>query len=155
MTISSTQRSPSSGHSQLISSSATATTSRDKPPLSSEASSFSTSPQEVPTNSSQSASSGPSESTPASPSNPLPLLQKNKRFPYWTIGAAGGGILLVIIVITIIFLVRRYKCRTTEGEAIDASATLPLRDHLEGVDYDDEGGFRSGLIPAGRNDGYD
>ena len=41
LTISSTQRSPSSGHSQLISSSATATTSREKPPLSSEASSFS------------------------------------------------------------------------------------------------------------------
>ena len=108
----------------------------------------------MPTNSSQSASSGPSQSTPASPSNPLPLLQKNKRFPYWTIGAAGGGLLLVIIAITIIFLIRRYKRRTTEGEAIDASATLPLRDPLEGVDHDDEGGFRFGLIPAGRNDEY-
>ena len=101
-------------------------------------------------------SSGPSQSTPDSTSNPLPLLQKNKSFPYWTIGAAGGGLLLlVIIVITIIFLVRRYKRRTTEGEAIDASATFPLRDPVEGVDYDDEGGFRSGLIPAGRNDEYD
>lgn len=60
----------------------------------------------------------------------------------------------MIIVITIIFLVRRYKRRTTEGEAIDASATFPLRDPVEGVDYDDEGGFRFGLIPAGRNDEY-
>ena len=57
--------------------------------------------------------------------------------------------------ITIIVVVRRYKRRTTEGEAIDASATFPLRDPVEGVDYDDEGGFRSGLIPAGRNDEYD
>ena len=53
--------------------------------------------------------------------------------------------------ITIIVVVRRYKRRTTEGEAIDASATFPLRDPVEGVDYDDEGGFRSGLIPADRN----
>ena len=143
--ISSTQPSAPSGHSQLISSSAAATTSPYKPPLSSEASHFSTSSQGVPTNSSRSASSGPSQSTPASPSNPLPLHQNNKRFPYWTIGAAGGGLLLVIVVITIIFLVRRYK-RRTEGEAIDASATFPLRDPLEELNYDDEGGFRCGLI---------
>ena len=27
-------------------------------------------------------------------------------------------------------------------------------DPVEGVDYDDEGGFRFGLIPAGRNNEY-